>query len=925
MAINRFMQPWKRDFSTAHYIPNYDAWAKVLEQKEKNFDDLLANADKLSTLVPEAGYALTDDRNAYMDQIRQKTSGLIDNLRETGNMTDTRREISKLANEITTSPRLSAYKSDFALKPEVAKTIMSQTAETDVFKGSWYNPETKQITQTTWDKWNPSYYSTVATKDANAYFYDLAKPLKPLFESQKKLGNEFTIQEIIDPETGRKSFKYLLMGTNTSFEGKTAEHLFNYLHPGGKYGQYAEQVYKNARDDRRAYWDAIQKEQGLSEAETREMFFKDLLGAAAVDIYVKKTEESFIADEYNPATSSTGSENPEAPTQPKIIGSTVGIGVQYENLSSAGQLVTRSIQVEKDIHSLNQNKVDKANEKLSSIFGGQNVITRDSSGRLTLNSQFTQDLNQDQLNSIYGQSLDMLGTTVHDFIAKTNDIHKSLVQEKEVLEEVFAETGLDDLSQQQIVQDLRHKAMVNATARAGVEGKTVEHKGQGRKKATEQEIEAEFNRLVASSDHAKLKELQQKIEARKSKVYAIDASTYLPLTATAKDEKMVDGMATAIMQLTKNANLQIKIPGQDKFLTGEQRDRANEALNGYFKSAGKEKYFQDFSTNFQLFFDPEEAAYKMLIAFDNGNLAEEMGQKGQALLEVPFGNSFISADGKSVTIPEYLGIESDQEVIGSMQQIEQDFKKGMYTSFQSGSNEEKYMIKANILTSDPNARNITTTFRVTFDDGKRWQTEVNNPREAAVLKKVVSELSTMPFESFSTQTAIDYIRSPQMSKQLPTLSSLTDEQLAANVNQWIGKGVGKLNSDSEFYSIDPKITSPYIDKSLFKGLESMAAHIFSNTNQRIKVNETHDPNRKNKKSQHVSGNAFDISYSEIIEKELSEMVVLNEGETFKKGGTYYLKPEFGGHQIIYETPETHGNNPDFTATHFHISKVTKRK
>lgn len=930
MAINRFMKPWKRDLTADYYTPNFEAWAKLLDKKDTDMEETLAGADKLSSLIPEAGLRLRDDRNAYMQEINAQKEAITNALYESGNTSEARRRIRGLSSDILSSPRLPMYNIDKTFMPEAMKLTMSQTSKSDIYgtpEDEWYDPQTGQVKQTTYDRYDPaSAYAYTKTQDTHKYFFDAGEPIKSAFSQFKSVGEELVVKSFYNEETGKTENRYFIGGESGTKDYIDIEHLMKFLDPDGKYGDYAKELYRNAQGDERAYWDA--KYRGLSEKDKERKFYEDLLAANYSRIFDKTTNESFI---QSAGAGAKGKSPDDESITPAVVAGTTSVGMVYENLESAGQILQSAQNINTQITSLNYSLVTKANEKLSQKFDGKEVIVRESkTGSFKINPEVEQNLTPEQSNALYGEKLDSLGTTVSDFIHKSNDNLLSLNQQKEVYDEILIEAGLTDATSRRILNDLYTQAVNEETEKARYKARGVasENKLSTEKanekiksaKASQKDINDRFNKLLEESKHKDLAKLNERIETRKSQVYASDVNVYFPLTANTKDENWVDGMTDGIRQIMGNNNLEIKIPGTDTYLSGKQRDVVNEVLNMHF-SGDREDFFKRYSTSFQMFFDKEESRYKLLVNVNNSQISKELGKEGIVQLEVPFGNTFIASNGQKISIPEYMGIESDEEILGTLSQVEKDFNdRGLYTSFQNGRNGEKYMIKADVITSDPNSSEITNDFRVTFDDGKKWGWKIADPREGAVLKKLIGEISQMPKNvQGATETALGLINLYR--DQLPSFANQDQKELEKAVNVWLGKGVGNLKSTSDFYTIASGENIENIDKTLQKGFESIAGRIWGATGAKVKVNDVHNPDRNNPNSMHLTGEAIDISWSS--EKDREQILnsfkdLLVDDVDFVPSKRYYrLKPEYGGLKVLYETKET---NPNATGEHIHISK-----
>lgn len=934
MAINRFMQPWKREIKGAYYTPNFEAWANLLEKKDTDMEETLAGADKLDTLIPEAGLRLRDDRANYLAEINKKREALVNSLYESGNTSEARRQIRGLSSEILGSDRISKYKIDKEMMPAALKIVNSQTKDTDVYGipgDEWYDPKTGAFRQLTADQYDPaSAYAYTKTEDTHKMFHDAGAGIQSMFSQFKTIGEEVSAIKYFDENTGQEKTKYVFKGSQGTKEFIDAEHLIKYLDADrGVYGKYAEELYNNLQGDARAYWDA--KYRGLPEAEKKRRFFEDLISANYDRIYSKSTEESFIQD-AGVRGSSKGTDEDLIP-RPSVVGSKVGgIGYQYENLESAGQIVNNADKLNTEIATFKQPQVDKANKILSSKFGDQKVITKGSDGRLRLSPELLQQATPEQLQAIYGEPLDTLGTTVNDFIAKSNDDLLALKQKKEVYDEILHEGGLDDLSTKRILKELYSKAEIIADEKARAAARPIAGDKEiqteaGRKKAestkaTKENIEKEFQKLLEASEHKDLKELNDRINKRKSAIYEGEATAYMLLNHSAASEKVNNGLTEAVMQITRNSNLEIKVPGTDTYITGEQRDKVNEVLNNYFNAGSREEFFKKHSNSFQTFFDKEESRWKLLINVNNQAFSEAMGQKGIVNLEVPMSDSFIVSDGTKVTLPEALNLESDPDVISDLQKVETAYaEKGLYTAFLPGQNGEKYMIKENVISSDPESGNVTTTFKVKFDDGiADYRLEVSNAREGVALKKVIGLISQMPKDEQGAKEAATKLISAY-SNQIPTVASMAPEQLEQQIDQWLGRGLGKLDPSSELYTIKGGNNVGYIDKKLQIGVETIAGHVWAETGATIQVNQVHDPDRENENSKHLTGEAFDVSWSSPEDRsKVLEGVksMLADNVEFKPSKRYYtLASKFGRIKVLYETKET---NPNATGEHLHFIK-----
>lgn len=951
MAINRFMKPWKRDLTTDYYTPNFEAWAKLLDKKDTDMEETLAGADKLSSLIPEAGLRLRDDRNAYLQEINAQKEAITNSLYETGNTSEARRRIRSLSSDILSSPRLPMYNIDKTFMPEAMKLTMSQTSKSDIYgtpEDQWYDPQTGQVKQTTYDKYDPaSAYAYTKTQDTHEYFHKMGDFIKPVFDRIKTLGDELVAKKYIDDD-GKEKTMYYLQGQDVQREFIDAKRLMEFLDPDGEFGSFIEEQYRNNQGDARAFWDA--KYRGLSEDERVNKFMEDALAANFDRIYDKTTNETFLQSAGKPGKTSSSSNTDES--QPKVATSQTDIGIKFDNIYNKPiDIINGRKQLKKEIDNIEKDpKFIEANKRLKATLGitdPDNVIERTSDGGYRLNEHYLQDLTPQQQSAIYDTRLDGF-TNIYDYMTVLSNKSRGLREDLERHDELLNDLDLGSFEMQTFINKNYDRIEAEATQKVKADREHFEQSleegynrdifsewGMPRNPTPEEmdkyweqrkveEVESRTNSLLMQNPafRDKMNKASETLRNVTNKVFVRGVPTYFLFGTTNKEQTAVEGMKEAVDQAVKARNVEIKNPHTDEIITGDARDKILEALNDKLSGKKKEDLSYAFKNDFQVFFDPEESRYKLLVNIRNhSDVANEM-ETPLSMIEVPFSQVGTSMTANGQNIEEFMNIEGNTQIVNDLNKIaEQYSKKGTgVAKISSDVTGNDYYVGHDVLKS-AKGDSVPTYMRIkTSGQDSPWRLDITDPREAMAIKDLIegeTGLANMPKSVNNVNFAVEAILG-ERGRSLPSLIGKGEKFVTDFVNRFIGSNVNTYNDQSENEFIDVSAgRNIVLSGKLNKGLRDLAARSYGFTGEKLNVTDGYDPDRINEKSLHITGDAFDVRYSDKLKAYLEKIM----NEKLVPGKRYKLpKDEFSGLSFVYETDESSGKNKDYTGTHFHFGQ-----
>lgn len=248
MAINRFMKPLERDFSSEQYLPDFAAWSQALQKKDALAEGAFTDLEALTDKIPLAGFATQDARKEWVNRVKQESQSVAENLSKTGDIAGARRAVRRMASDIATNPWASVFEQDRSFMEFVSKMRTMPGFELSVNNYIDEKGNVKQIKDIS--EWKGDYYNTIMPANAMKEYQEVADMIKPVVEKITKDHPELIVQE--DPDTGEK---YLFSkNEDTTITKLTDDQILGYLTKDVNGLTLAELTYKNLNGQGRL-WD----------------------------------------------------------------------------------------------------------------------------------------------------------------------------------------------------------------------------------------------------------------------------------------------------------------------------------------------------------------------------------------------------------------------------------------------------------------------------------------------------------------------------------------------------------------------------------------------------------------------------------------------------------------------------------------------
>ncbi len=894
MAINRFMQPWKRDFSTEHYIPNFDAWAKGLQQKELDHNKVLEDADKIASLIPEGGYATQEKRQELLSAVKGEVASITEELNNPGvsNINDARRRISRLANETLNNPWISALKMDQELKPIGAKLATSQTIATDV-QGA-YDPKTKQFKQAKDVKEvGPGFYSNVETQDTYSMFRDVVKQVPNAFVDVSTMG--FDDIEVVETknEDGTTDKSYFLKGKDVQRTFKDVNELRKVLDPNGIYGDHAKFIYESLENDKRAYYDAKYKH--LTPDKKEQKFYEDLFDAALIDIFDKTVVTEKVQEVRG--SKKGKEEGAETPVKPhKIMSYEDTQPVRLQNVGNLGNMISTVITERKSLTQIgtaagktvspNNVDVDKLNKELKAkISKGldylnpgevdhtlQDVFEKDDTGKFIIHPVWKDDKEVAQMllepTSYNGKTIsDQMQAMNNEITSRKNQLdvredilynHLGLGRENEnVIQEIYqkaekrAETRFwqgRNAGEVMQLQELRKKSQAEYDKKVGAEIRQIQNE------IVEEEIETVFpgNPVMKK----KFKEANDYLVRTSEEVNPVKTNYFHVYGDTPEGIRSVE-MINQAMRTAITVNQNHMRMGDELIVDEDQRKAVADALNNFFENPGKgtDNHFKEYQQDVGVFFDKEEGIYKMRVNLLNQALADELEIKsGAAFIEVPFPKNTRIGDQ---TMEQYLGIEGSPELVSRMHQIEQDFTNNKNYISTSQDGDHSTTISLDVYDPKRNTGVLEARMDIRLGNNTKHTVRLPSTRHAAELDLFIKDIKNLPVSEENIENAAQYIMNKSQ-------GSVPEDKAFAIARQAIGTNIIDLSTIKSPYFTVKEGEDVTLNRHSVSLLNKLGRDLYG-TGTMMELTSGHRDQAENDAvggaatSAHLSGMAFDVS------------------------------------------------------------------
>ena len=930
MAINRFMKPLQRDFSTEHYIPNFDAWAKGLQQKELDHNNVLAELDKLSSLVPKGGYATQDARNNLLTEVKNQSAAISQDLNDPtkSSINEARRRIQQLATETTSNPWMRALEMDEQLMPVAAKLGTSQTLATDIQTA--VDPKTGQYVQAkNPEDINPTWYGNVETKDTYSMFRNVVKQIPDKFIDIESMGFDDLEVVNVKNDDGTTSTSYFLKGQHVQRVFKDIHQLKNFLDPTGVYGDHAKFVYESLSGDDRAYYDAKYKH--LSPEEKEKKFYEDLYNAALIDIHDKTIIRENVKEvRGSKAGKEEGSETPIVPhkvmsyedTQPVILDRIGNVGeiistvaTERKNIDKIGTAEGKGVSTNNiDVKKLNYSIKEEISKGLDYVKPGEvdhtlaDIFIKDDNGKFSINPIWKEN---EKIKQIILKPTSYQGKTIEDQIHEMNNEIISRQNQLSVREDIlYDHLGLGR-EQEHVIQEVYANAKKRAEKRFwhGVSPvemiKLQEMRTENKAKYDEHVtskiediqnniVEKEFDTVLPNNPLAKdkIKKANEYLRKTSKEVNQVKTNYYHVYGDTPDGIRSVQMINEAMRSaITVNQN-NMKI-GDVLITDPKEREAIANALNNFFENPGKgtDNYFKEYQQDIGIFFDKEEGTYNMRVNLRNQDLADKLGiEKGPAFIEVPFPKNAKIGDK---TMEEYLGIEGSPELVSRMHQIERDFANNKNYISESRDGDHSTTISLDVYDPNRDKGVIEARMDIRLGNNTKHVIRVPSTRVAAEIDLFIKDIKNVPYSEDILENASKVI----IAKSGGTVP---EEKAKDIVRQAIGSNIIDLSElDNPYFSVKEG-ESAMLNRHSVEFLTKLGRDIYgSKTPAKMEITSAYRDSETNElvggseNSPHKYGMAFDLSVKGESGQNVVKAVEQILGKKIEKNKFYTLPSKYG--------------------------------
>lgn len=925
MAINRFMKPWERDFSTERYLPDFAAWAQAVQGKEEKFSKTMEEIDALESKIPLAGLATQEKRQELVQDVRSKAATLAEELANTGRTLDVNRKIKSMAREVVNSPWNDVFAQDRAQIPNVV-TATSDPMFNKALQGWYKDGQVAQVKELT--DWKPDYYGHTPWANVLPEYQKHGDLLKPIVGKWAKESEGFIVEE--DPETGEKYLYRKL--ENGVVQSITKEYLEQWMSEDGVFKDYIELAYNSGDGKGDDYNRKVYKQQKGEDMPLGE-YARQVLAANLPRIFSHSDTSITYKKAGKAGTAKTGTDDTPKPT---ITARKVDYEMKLDAVpEDIHDLLTSTNKANKGIEASQKNFTDDVNKKIQETLGpswNTPLFKQNSQGKFVRS-----DLNfQTLVETASGEQRplsDVLANlrfgpggihTFDEYLAGTNAAISMHQSKKSSSEHILKELGF-----------AQPKDISKLNKDIDKEYESYKIRAERLKKAQSQDISdpvaiANNNTILTRDQFAKtflnslekenptLKSARAKLKALKDSPYLVSKANSYSLTALDNKTKDVkQGLESSLKGLL-SSEIQtgnIKLFQTDDVISGTQKQHLINVVNGYLGKGddtnAKENY--EYPMDIKIVSDAEDG-WTAVYSIKSQSLAADFGAPYVELeVKLPEDMTFdhIGSDGvvKSNNVLQEFGIDMDGQRFEKTQRVSQKLQENNYT-YDNRSKDNATFYNASLdIYQNPSKGVVQSTVSVAHKDTNLLFKINGGAREIGVMEDMLEGAKYLP----KTPEVLD-----QVTQNLSQVLGIEEEQARTISETFVGDQIPVDNavflSETEgTYRIKGNVR-PIVTTSMKQSFDQFVK-IFGEDAD-IQVSNAHRTSEEAEKIKgadpdgpHNYGNALDLSWKQELENSIAKKLGVKSLEQDKM----YEMPGIGVKIMIHGT----GVN----AKHIHIERI----
>lgn len=911
MAINRFMKPWERDFSTERYLPDFSAWAQVIKGKEEDFSKTMGEIDALESKVPLGGYATQEKRQEIVRDVRGKAAALAEELAMTGKTLGVNRKIKSIANEVVNSPWNDVFAQDRALMPNVA------TATSDPMFGKalqdWYKDG--KVTQVKdLSEWKPDYYGHTPWSNVLTEYQKHGELLKPIVSRWAEESEGFVVEE--DPETGEKYLYRKL--ENGVVQSITKEYLEQWMSEDGIFKDYIELAYETG-DGKGDDWNRKTYAKEKGEKMSLGEYARQVLAANLPRIF----SQSDISLTYKKAGKAGTSTKTDEPPKPTVTARKIDYEMKLDAVpEDVDDLLTSSNKAGKSIAATEKKFTDDANAKIKEALGptwNTPLFTKNSQGKFVRSDLNFQTL-VETANGEQRPLSDVLANlrfgpggehTFDEYLAGTNASISMQQSKKSTSDHILSELGFKnqkDITRLNTDIDKAYESyLIRAEDLRKKQSEDISNPYASRSNSAplnkDQFTKSYLNTL--EKENPTLKSARAKLKALKDSPYLVSKANSYSLTALDNKTKDVKKGLESSLQSLLASEIQtgnVKLFQTDNIISGTQKEQLANVVNGYLnkgaETSARENY--EYPMDIKIVSDAEDG-WTAVYRIASQTLASDFGAPYVELeVKLPDDMTFdhIGADGvtKSNNVLQEFGIDMDGQRFEKTQRVAQKLQENNYTYDNRSKDNSTYYNASLDIYQNPDKGIVQSTVSVAHKDTNLIFKINGGAREIGVMEDM---LEGAKFLAKTPETL------NQVTQNLSAVLGIEAEQARTIAETFVGEQIPVenavyLSNNEGGYKLSPgaqPIVSTQMKQSLDQFIkifgdsdEIFITDVFRTASQAEKI-EGADPD-----GPHNNGDAIDMRWTQELEKEIQKQLGLHKIETDK----FYEMPGIGIKIMIHE-------------------------
>ncbi len=924
MAINRFMKPWERNFSTERYLPDFAAWAGAIQGKEEKFSKTMEEIDALESKIPLAGLATQQKRQDMVQEVRGKAATLAEELANTGRTLDVNRKIKSMAREVVNSPWNDIFAQDRAQIPNVV-TATSDPLFAKAHQDWYKDGQVTQVKELA--DWKPDYYGHTPWANVLTEYQKHGELIKPMVSKWAKESEGFIVEE--DPETGEKHlFRKLENGTVQSI---TKEYLEQWMSEDGIFKEYIETAFKTG-DGKGDDWNRKDYKKRTGEDMSLGEYARQVLAVNTPRIF----SQSDISLTYKKAGKAGKSTKTDEPPKPTVTARKIDYEMKLDAIpEDVDDLLTSSNKAGKSIAATEKKFTEDANAKIKEALGptwNTPLFTKNSQGKFVRS-----DLNfQTLVETASGEQRplsDVLSNlrfgpggehTFDEYLAGTNASISMQQSKKSTSDHILSELGFKnqkDITRLNTDIDKAYESyLIRAEDLRKKQSEDISDPHASRFNSAplnkDQFTKSYLNTL--EKENPTLKSARAKLKALKDSPYLVSKANSYSLTALDNKTKDVKKGLESSLQSLLASEIQtgnVKLFQTDNIISGTQKEQLANVVNGYLnkgaETSARENY--EYPMDIKIVSDAEDG-WTAVYRIASQTLASDFGAPYVELeVKLPDDMTFdhIGADGvtKSNNVLQEFGIDMDGQRFEKTQRVAQKLQENNYTYDNRSKDNSTYYNASLDIYQNPDKGIVQSTVSVAHKDANLIFKINGGAREIGVMEDMLEGAKYLA----KTPEIIN-----QVTQNLSAVLGIETEQARTIAETFVGDQIPVDNavylSETEgTYRIKGNVR-PIVTTAMKQSFDQFV-QIFGEDGN-IQVSNAHRTSEEAEKIKgadpdgpHNYGNALDLSWKKELEESIAKKLGLKSLEQDKM----YEMPGIGVKIMIHGT----GVN----AKHIHIERI----